>query len=524
MEKQKNILKAQMELALREKARRDFKTFLYLKWQRYDKKDFLHNWHFEYLTNILIHTIPKYCEENNEPLLRRIMLNMPPSYGKTETLARAFIPYALGLDRSRKFMYVSYSDDLCKRISNEVRDLIKSPFWESVFKKKATFLQDNNQEFILKEGGGCFFTTLKSAITGFHAHCILIDDPIKVSEMNSKSARDMVNNNFTGSVLSRLKDNQSSIIILMQRLGDEDLCGFLLNPRNVPQETINQWKIIKLQALNKEKETYKIGNFCYQREAGEPLFMGRHNLEELENLKNEMGEDDFSTQMQQEPQASETGFFEVDNFTSLPSYEMGECRDYILVDTAESLSAKADDRAITAVGVDMWKNLPRYILKDCYAGVFDEEVLCEKIIEVMLKYPNAPAYIEGTGGGLIVARILAKKILETNLKLKTQGKNIIINEIKTYPTIKNISKMQKISAIKPYLNTGHLRYLSTASGVDKLKKQMGSFNPQKPHRKNDCLDTLATAVYLSEITPAYTTANNSYKENRRLSTKRTWRI
>ena len=125
---------------------------------------------------------------------------------------------------------------------------------------------------------------------------------------------------------------------------------------------------------------------------------------------------------------------------------------------------------------------------------------------------------------MIVARILAKKILETNLKLKTQGKNIIINEIKTYPTIKNISKMQKISAIKPYLNTGHLRYLSTASGVDKLKKQMGSFNPQKPHRKNDCLDTLATAVYLSEITPAYTTANNSYKENRRLSTKRTWRI
>ena len=198
-------------------------------------------------------------------------------------------------------MYVSYSDDLCKRISNEVRDLIKSPFWQSIFKKKPTFLQDNNQEFILKEGGGCFFTTLKSAITGFHAHCILIDDPIKVSEMSSKSAREMVNNNFKASVLSRLKDNQSSIIILMQRLGDEDLCGFLLNPRNVPQSTIEQWKVIKLQALNKKKEIYQIGNFCYEREAGEPLFMGRHNLEQLETLKNEMGEDDFSTQMQQEP-------------------------------------------------------------------------------------------------------------------------------------------------------------------------------------------------------------------------------
>lgn len=513
---------AQRELALREKARRDFKTFLYLKWDRYDRKPFLHNWHFEFLAETLSHTIPKYCKDNNQKLLKRIMLNMPPSYGKTETLARAFIPYALGLDRSRKFMYVSYSDDLCKKISNEVRDLIKSPFWTQVFKRKPEFLQDNSQNFILKEGGGCFFTTLKSSITGFHAHCILIDDPIKVSEMSSKSARDKVNQNFTGSVLSRLQDGESSIIILMQRLGEDDLCGYLLNPRNVPEETIREWKILKLQALNKEREVWEIGGFRYEREAREPLFVGKHNLEQLEYLKGEMGEDDFMTQMQQEPQPNESGFFEIENFRGIPSYEVGECRDYILVDTAESLSAKADDRAITAVGVDMWNNLPRYILKDCYAGIFDEEVLCEKIIEVMLKYPKAQCFIEGTGGGLIIARILDKKILETNNKLKEQGKEIITNDVKTYPTIKTISKMQKIGAIKPYLNTGHLRYLNTASGVEKIKKQMGSFNPEKPHRKNDCLDTLATAVYLSEITPSFSVKKS--EGMKRYNTKKTWRI
>lgn len=134
-----------------------------------------------------------------------------------------------------------------------------------MFKKPPEFIQDNSNEFIFKEGGGCFFTTLKSAITGFHAHCILIDDPIKVSEMNSRVARDCVNANFQGSVVSRLKDNQSSIVILMQRLGDEDLCGFLTNPKYQKQSFINQWKILRLQALNKEKETYKIGDFCYQR-------------------------------------------------------------------------------------------------------------------------------------------------------------------------------------------------------------------------------------------------------------------
>ncbi|TLD83952.1 hypothetical protein LS70_003850 [Helicobacter sp. MIT 11-5569] len=493
--------KAQKELAFRELARRDFKTFLYAKWERYDQKDFYHNWHFEYLAKVLECTIPSKASEQGLELITRIMLNMPPSYGKTETLARAFIPYALGVDRSRKYMYVSYSDDLCKRISNEVRALIKSRFWQSVFKKSPEFIQDNSNEFILKEGGGCFFTTLKSAITGFHAHCILIDDPIKVSEMTSKSAREAVNNNFKGSVISRLKDNQSSIVILMQRLGDNDLCGFLTDPRYQEQSFIEQWKILKLQAINKEREVFTIGDFKKVREALEPLFPARHNLEDLAKVKAEMGEDDFSTQMQQEPQARETGFFALENFTPLPSFELGINFEYILVDTAESLSASADDRAICVLGVESFNSLPRYTIKDSFSGIWDEDLLCDRIIEVLLKYPKAKCFIEGTGGGLIIERLIHKKILETNQKLKARKLPLITNLITTYPTIKKISKMQKISAIKPYLNSGYLRYLSNANGIEKIKQQLNSFNPEKPNRKNDCIDTIASCIYLRECVP-----------------------
>ncbi|STP14275.1 phage-related CUP0950-like protein [Helicobacter cinaedi] len=113
------------------------------------------------------------------------------------------------------------------------------------------FLQDNAQEFVLREGGGLFVTTLKSALTGFHAHQILIDDPIKVSEMNSRAARNLVNQNFKESVLSRLQDNKSNITILMQRLGVDDLCGFLLNEREFDKDIINQWKQVSLKAIEK---------------------------------------------------------------------------------------------------------------------------------------------------------------------------------------------------------------------------------------------------------------------------------
>ncbi|MCR2108283.1 hypothetical protein CUPS4066_06100, partial [Campylobacter upsaliensis] len=55
------------------------------------------------------------------------------------------------------------------------------------------FIQANSSEFILKQGGGLFVTTLKGAITGFHADSILIDDPIKVENMKSKKEREFVN-------------------------------------------------------------------------------------------------------------------------------------------------------------------------------------------------------------------------------------------------------------------------------------------------------------------------------------------
>ncbi|STP11045.1 phage protein [Helicobacter cinaedi] len=85
-------------------------------------------------------------------LITRLMINMPPSYGKTEIIARSFIAWALGKDRKRKFFYISYSDELCRKIANQVRDLLKSKLWSDVFLSPPQFLQDNAQEFVLREG------------------------------------------------------------------------------------------------------------------------------------------------------------------------------------------------------------------------------------------------------------------------------------------------------------------------------------------------------------------------------------
>ncbi|MCR2104390.1 hypothetical protein CUPS4244_04700, partial [Campylobacter upsaliensis] len=45
---------------------------------------------------------------------------------KTETIARTFIPWALGNNPYRKFIYISYSDDLGRKINKQIRELMKS--------------------------------------------------------------------------------------------------------------------------------------------------------------------------------------------------------------------------------------------------------------------------------------------------------------------------------------------------------------------------------------------------------------
>ncbi|MCR2103448.1 terminase family protein, partial [Campylobacter upsaliensis] len=310
--------------------------------------------------------------EFSNPPLKRVMLNMPPSYGKTETIARTFIPWALGNNPYRKFIYISYSDDLGRKINKQIRELMHSQFYRSIF-SAPLFIQANSSEFILKQGGGLFVTTLKGAITGFHADSILIDDPIKVENMKSKKEREFVNQAFKDSILTRLQDKDSNITILMQRLGEDDLCGFLLNERHFSSEIIKEWKVLKMEALNKEKTLYNIGKFSYEREANEALFIKKHDLEGLKALKAQMGDDEFFTQYQQEPQASESGFFLLENFKTIPSFEMKEQKEYIFFDGAFAINARADNRALVVVGVENHgENSVRYVLKNCFYGVWDE--------------------------------------------------------------------------------------------------------------------------------------------------------
>ncbi|BDQ28963.1 hypothetical protein ASB7_08000 [Helicobacter ailurogastricus] len=507
------------ELALRALAQRDFYTFLKLKWARYNLAPFMQSWHINYLCKVLECTQPSTAAGE---LITRLMINMPPSYGKTEIIARSFIAWSLGLDRVRKFFYISYSDDLCRKIANQVRDLMKSKFYAQVFPEPLEFLQDNAQEFVLREGGGLFVTTLKSALTGFHAHQILIDDPIKVSEMSSKTAVKSVNANFKESVLSRLQDNESNITILMQRLGLNDLCGFLQSEREFDEATIAQWKVVKLQALNESAQTYAIKDFSYERPANEPLFEARHNLEELEALRLQMGNDEFSAQYQQEPISTSGGYFDEQFYTHIFTHEVGQANTFIFVDNAVSLKESADNRAVVVVAVENYKGSARYVVVDCFCGVWSEEQTMGHILQAKAEHPEAKTYIESDGGGLTLHRLLMVELVKHNQRAKELGGAPLNDLIYCYTPSRKVSKVDKIKAMRPFYNTGFLVFAHNCHNQEQIKKELFSFNPDKPFRQDDCIDAIASALSHPEVKAPIASAQRvsaapAFK-------RRTWRI
>ncbi len=384
-------------------------------------------------------------------------------------------------------------------------------------------MQNNSREFILRDGGGLFVTTLKSALTGFHANQILIDDPIKVSDMSSKKEVNNVNMNFKESVISRLQDTRSNITILMQRLGSNDLCGFLQSEREFDTETIQKWKIIQLKALNENQEIYKIKDFEHTREKDTPLFEKKHNKEQLEALRLQMGNDEFSAQYQQDPVVSSGGYFDPQYLKKVFTHELGEINTYIFVDNALSLSHNADNRAIVVVGVENYKESVRYIVLDCSFGIWSEEDTIKHILAQKEKYKDAKTYIESDGGGLVLYRLLLVALARHNQQAKENHKGLLNDEIICYTPSRKISKVDKIKAIRPFYNTGFLAFSHSANNTEQIEKELFSFNPDKPFKKDDCIDALASALtHESMIAPIKREIKESY--NLRRHAKPTWRI
>lgn len=243
--------------------------------------------------------------------IKRLIINIAPRYSKTELAVKNFITMGLALNPKSKFIHLSYSDDLVLDNSKEIQETILSDYYQQLFDIELT--SRNAKKWYTKEGGGLYAVSSAGQVTGFGAGlvdeekneqeeqeakdieefmpywdsgfngAIIIDDPIKPEDALSDVYREKVNNRFETTIRNRVNSRNTPIIIIMQRLHEHDLCGYLLELE--PEE----WTVLSLPCI-------------YEDENGDEqaLWPHKHTLEELKSLK-EKNSYVFDTQYMQNP-------------------------------------------------------------------------------------------------------------------------------------------------------------------------------------------------------------------------------
>ena len=126
------------------------------------KKKFVVNSHHELISE----TLEKVIKGD----IKRLIINMPPRYGKTQLAVKYFIAHCLGLNPSAKFIHLSAADDLALDNSEEIRDLVSTEYYQEVFPNVTLNRSTTGKKkWYTVDGGGVYATSAGGQITGFGA-------------------------------------------------------------------------------------------------------------------------------------------------------------------------------------------------------------------------------------------------------------------------------------------------------------------------------------------------------------------
>ena len=226
--------------------------------------------------------------------VRRLLVSMPPRTLKSIATSVAYPAWCLGHDPSLKFICVSYSSELATELARQFRLVVNSAWYKELF-PTVRVVRDTADHVQTSKRGGRMATSIGGSLTGLGGGTIIIDDPLKGDDAHSSVARARVIDWYKNTLLSRF-DNpaEGKLIVVMQRLHEEDLAGYLLETSG--------YQHLCLPAVAQESLVVETGPRTVKHwKHGELLHPRLLPQSELHQLKNSMGSQAFSAIYLQRP-------------------------------------------------------------------------------------------------------------------------------------------------------------------------------------------------------------------------------
>lgn len=363
--------------------RRDFRYFV---WKCFNTvtpgTPFLPNWHIDAIAYQLMRV--------KSGDLTRLLINQPPRSLKSISVSVAFVAWLLGHDPTRRIIVVSYSNDLAAELHRQFRTIVDAPWYQDLFPRMRAE-KDSGTELVTTAGGSRYATSVGGTLTGRGADLIILDDPLKAEEAMSDAARRRVIDWYGNTLVSRLNDKESSsIIVVMQRLHEDDLAGYL--------HSRGGWEHLTLSSIAEEDSVIPLGNGKTKtRKAGELLHPERESKAVLDHIKDEIGSLKFSAQYQQQPVSAEGNLVSkswIRWYESAPDLGQGQIVQSWDVATTTGMT---NDWSVCTT----WLMARRsYYLLDVWRGKLEFPLLKRKLIELAHHHEPNRILIERAGAGI----------------------------------------------------------------------------------------------------------------------------
>lgn len=385
---------------------------------------------------------------------KRLIINIPPRYGKTELAVKCFISWSLARNPASKFIHLSYSDDLALDNSSQTKEYIESDAFQALWEMKLKKDAQGKKKWFNEDGGGVYATASGGAITGFgagvaeskqFAGAIIIDDPLKPDDANSDAKRNAVNERYNSTIRSRVNDRDTPIIVIMQRLHEEDLSGFLLNGGSG-----EEWDHLCLPALDEENN---------------PLWEDKHSFDELEQIR-QANRYNFAGQYMQTPSPAEGGEWRKDWFKIIDKSEvpLESLKWELFIDGAYTKDTKNDPSGFQ-IGAK-WNN--DYVI---FSSI-------DKYLEMPELIKFIPNHINTSGVKVSISLVEPKASGKSIAQIIRQQTNLNIAEIKT--AFVNSSKIENARACSHFIEGGRV-ILIKGTWNDAFLNQIAVF----PNGKHD---------------------------------------
>jgi predicted phage terminase large subunit-like protein len=315
-------------------------------------------------------------------------ISMPPGTAKSFIFSVCLPAWILAHKPSATVMVVQHNKKLARDNTRNIRRILASGPFRRNFGTRIDENWKGAGDFGTTQGGGVYATSVSGGISGYRADVIIVDDPLSIKNANNMAQIEFVNQTFDDEILSRMRDEDSRVVVIMHRLNENDLIGHVTRKGG--------YKKLELPLIADKDRTYTCRYGKWTRRKGELLRPNRYTIKELRDLAFKPS---FRYLYQQGKSGGATLRIKSRYF---PYYDGG--RDPSLpivfsIDTAQKAGAHSSRMVI-----QVWQTNGRnHYLLDVFTAICDYQRLWGELERLVKRHPPSMILIEeaSTGSALI---------------------------------------------------------------------------------------------------------------------------